>query len=131
MNFFGRIKLGVAGAEPGSLKAKNEKIGSLRLGRYCSKAGGRDIFLLNTGIDCEVKKSCSTQYVSMWATFPSIDLFGYVMLSGYPFHGKKSIRTLVENSVCHRSRRKWSECRYATAVSQVTPLAESIEMVQQ
>ena len=51
MNFLGRIKLGVAGAEVGSLKANNEKIFSLRPGRYCSKAG-RDMveyFLLNTG----------------------------------------------------------------------------------
>jgi hypothetical protein len=43
MNFFGCIKVGTAGTEAGSLKANNEKIGSLRLGRYCSKAGGRDI----------------------------------------------------------------------------------------
>ena len=37
---------------------------------------------------------------------------------------------LVANSVCHRSYRKWSQCQNATAVSQVTPPDESIEMVQ-
>jgi hypothetical protein len=42
MYFLGRIKLGAAGAEVGSLKANNEKMGSLRSGKYCSKAG-RDI----------------------------------------------------------------------------------------
>ena len=42
MNFLGRIMLGAAGAEVGSLKANNEKIGSLRSGRCCSKAS-RDI----------------------------------------------------------------------------------------
>ena len=36
----------------------------------------------------------------------------------------------VANSVCHRSYRKWSQCQNATAVSQVTPPEESIEMVQ-
>ena len=46
-----------------------------------------------------------------------------------PFH-RKNLSKLVEKSVCHGSHRKWSECRNATAVSQVTPLAESIKMVQ-
>ena len=43
-----------------------------------------------------------------------------------PLHEK----ILVENPVCHKSQRKWPECRNATGVSQVTPPAESIEMVQ-
>ena len=47
----------------------------------------------------------------------------------YPFM-KKSTKILVENPVCHKSQRKWPECRNATGVSQVTPPAESIEMVQ-
>ena len=42
MNLLGRIMLGVAGAEVGSLKANSEKIGSLWSGRCCSKAS-RDI----------------------------------------------------------------------------------------
>ena len=46
-----------------------------------------------------------------------------------PFHGK-FLSKLVKKSVCHRSPRKWSECRNATVVSQVTPPVESIEMVQ-
>ena len=36
----------------------------------------------------------------------------------------------VANSVCHMSHCKWSKCQNATAVSQVTPPDESIEMVQ-
>ena len=47
----------------------------------------------------------------------------------YPFM-KKSIKILVENPVCHKSQCKWPECRNATGVSQVTPPAESIKMVQ-
>jgi hypothetical protein len=43
MNFFGCSKLGAEDTGVDSLKVNKEKIGSLRLGRYCSKAGGRDI----------------------------------------------------------------------------------------
>ena len=37
---------------------------------------------------------------------------------------------LAANSICPRSHRKWSDCQIATAVSRVTPLDESIEIVQ-
>ena len=46
------------------------------------------------------------------------------------FQTKFSIEKSVTNSVRHRSHLKWSQCRNATAVSQVTPPVESIEMVQ-
>ena len=122
INFLGRIKLGAAGTEVGSLKANNEKIGSLRSGRYCSKVGGNIVeFVVWISARLTLEK-LFCEYVIMWATTPSIDLFGYVIWL--------SLSWMVANSVRHRSHRKWPQCQNATAVSQVTPLVESIEMVQ-